>query len=442
MNKPLDTVSTATSLQPLKIVGLEVENVKRVRVVEVHPDGSLVIVGGRNGQGKTSLLDAIEMALAGGRSIPPDPVRHGSRKARVSVDLGDLVVTRSFSPKGTKLVVTTREGAPVKSPQKVLDELCAAVSFDPLEFARAKPARQDEIIKQVLGLDFTRLDEERAQLYEARKDANKRAKSLDAQLDALPEIEGSVPDEEVSAAELLAELDRRRAVLEDNDRQHHDLNLLKSSARTLDTQAEDLQAEIVDLEQLLTSKREELEELGARRSDLAKELIEKTAEVEALVDPDVGAVREQLAQLDATNRKVREAQKKRDLEADLELAQQRAEKCTEAIEAIDEKKVLALEQADFPVPGLGFGDLGPTLDGVPLEQASGAQKLRLSVAIGAALNPRLKVMLVRDPPRLDSDSLKLLGELAAETGSQVWLERVSETGEGCSVVIEDGRVAT
>ena len=92
------------------------------------------------------------------------------------------------------------------------------------------------------------------------------------------------------------------------------------------------------------------------------------------------------------------------------------------------------------MPGLTLGDDGPMLDGVPLEQASGAQKLRVSVALGIAMNPRLKVLLVRDASLLDEDSLALVAEMAAAADAQVWLERVGD-GDPAAVVIDDGQVS-
>ena len=47
----------------MKILRLEASNIKRVRVVEINPDGSVVLVTGRNAQGKSSVLDAIVYAL-------------------------------------------------------------------------------------------------------------------------------------------------------------------------------------------------------------------------------------------------------------------------------------------------------------------------------------------------------------------------------------------
>jgi len=99
-----------------------------------------------------------------------------------------------------------------------------------------------------------------------------------------------------------------------------------------------------------------------------------------------------------------------------------------------------LAETPFPVEGLGFGDKGVIFGGLPLSQASGAQQLRVSIAIGAALNPKLRVMLVRDASLLDDKSFALLGEEAKARQLQVFLEQVGH-GSRVQVVIEDGHVA-
>ena len=101
----------------MKIIALEAENIKNLRVVNVHPDGSLVVIGGNNSEGKTSVLDSIEYALNGANSIPTKPIRNGQKKARVVLNLGDIEVTRTFTEKGTRLVVKSKDGAVFPSPQ-------------------------------------------------------------------------------------------------------------------------------------------------------------------------------------------------------------------------------------------------------------------------------------------------------------------------------------
>ena len=63
----------------VKISAFEIENVKRVKAVAYKPtENGLTVLGGKNGQGKTSVLDAIAWALGGNRFAPSAPYREGS----------------------------------------------------------------------------------------------------------------------------------------------------------------------------------------------------------------------------------------------------------------------------------------------------------------------------------------------------------------------------
>lgn len=115
------------------------------------------------------------------------------------------------------------------------------------------------------------------------------------------------------------------------------------------------------------------------------------------------------------------------------------QRCREALAAEEQTALLA--SAKFPVPGLAFDAEGVTLDGIPFKQCSQGQALRVSVAIGLAANPKLKVLLVRDGSLLDAKGLQLLAEMAAAAEAQVFVERVGD-GKECQVVIEDGHVRT
>ncbi len=62
----------------IKINKLEIENVKRVKAVKMEPTANgLTVVGGRNNQGKTSVLDSIAWALGGDKSRPSEAQRQG-----------------------------------------------------------------------------------------------------------------------------------------------------------------------------------------------------------------------------------------------------------------------------------------------------------------------------------------------------------------------------
>ena len=56
----------------MKIHKLEIENVKRAKAVKIEPTANgLTIIGGKNNQGKTSVLDAIAWALEGINTVRP-----------------------------------------------------------------------------------------------------------------------------------------------------------------------------------------------------------------------------------------------------------------------------------------------------------------------------------------------------------------------------------
>lgn len=427
------------STGPLHIVELNAENVMRLKAVRIRPDGQkMIVVGGENAQGKSSLLSSIEMLLGGGKTIPGEPVRRGQRKARIVADFGDIVVERTFSAKGTALEVRNADGVPQKSPQALLDSLCAKVAFDPLSFAREEPKKQDAILKQILGLDFSDLDTRREKAFAERRDLNRDVKTKAAQLSGmLPHI--GVPAEEVSVAELTQELENARDIWDENRNRKVQLETAIDQAGDTRIEISNAQTKIKELERDLREKKKLVEELRAQQIEEEKTIEDLKQKVEALEWPELEPIKTRIATAETTNRKVRENKQRKALAAELDLLETQVDHLNDQIEEIDAEKQARLEAAKFPVPGLGFDDTGPTLNGIPLDQASQAERLRVSIAIGAALNPRIRVMLVRDASLLDAKAMELMAQFAEEHNVQLWMERVG-TGDPSALVIEDGEL--
>ena len=79
------------------------------------------------------------------------------------------------------------------------------------------------------------------------------------------------------------------------------------------------------------------------------------------------------------------------------------------------------------------------MNGVPLEQLSAAEQLKLSMDIAMAENPKLRVILLKDASLLDPQSTDYVRRRAVQEGYQVWEERVSAEG-AVGFVIEDGEL--
>jgi DNA repair exonuclease SbcCD ATPase subunit len=429
-------------MKATKIVRLQAENVKRLRAVEIAPDGALVVVSGKNGAGKSSVLDAIWMALGGKRAFPRRPVREGADEASIRLELdGGIVVTRTIKPDGsTTLHVTSADGARYPSPQSMLDALVAGLSFDPLAFSRMKPAEQRELLRKLVGLDTSEIDRRRASRYEARTVVGREVRRLQGEITGYPRHEA--PAEEVDVAALAAEL---REIDEQHLRSCRAADRAAELAKSL-TMArehlEDLRREERELEQRLTHLRSRIAEgethvIPRREAELEAARDEERKLVEARRDRE--PVERRLRNAESINALVRQNRRRAELDRKLVETQATYEQLTQEIDALDAQRAEAIAGASYPLPGLALDEHGVLLNGIPLEQASSAEQLRASVAIGLALNPRLRVLLVRDGSLLDADSLRMVAELAAQADAQVWLEMVA-TGEDVGVVIEDGAV--
>lgn len=412
------------------IAKLEVENVKRIKAVSIAPSGELCILGGRNAQGKSSILDAIEMALAGKSAIPAEPIRRGSESARVVVTLDDgLVVERTFKADNSYLVVKRGDGTKAGTPQALLDSLCSKIAFDPLAFMRAKPAEQANQLRGLVGLDFRSQDAARKAAYDHRTDVNRQIKQAEAAAQAIPE---SPEVCEVSVADLMAELRRRQAINAESDKAQASIVTNEKKLGEFVAKAEALQKQIADLEAEL-GKVQDIVRKGRVWLDGEKQ------RVSSLPRHDLAEIETQIANSESVNSKVRQNRKRQELLSEAATIKATADELTRQIEAIDAAKAQAMAGAKWPVPGLGFSDTGVTFQGLPLEQASSAEQLRVSVAIGLAFNPKLKVLLIRDGSLLDENSLTIVAKMAADANGQVWIERVSN-GKECQVIIEDGAI--
>ena len=167
----------------MKILALDVQNIKKIKAVHIEPKGSTVILGGRNEQGKSSTLDAIMMALAGGRSIPTMPVREGAESGRVEIDLGDVIVTKTIRPDrkfslSVEMKMADGGTAKISSAQAWLDAKIGELSFDPLEFLKKSPKDQADTLRALVGIDTTAIDADRAEAYQDRTAVNRDIAAL------------------------------------------------------------------------------------------------------------------------------------------------------------------------------------------------------------------------------------------------------------------------
>ena len=409
----------------MKIIEFRAERFKRLSAVEITPVGNTVIISGRNGQGKTSVLDAIWLALGGGNAAKDSattvPIKEGEKDAVVRLDLGDIIVTRKWTASSSTLTVEGADGRKYSSPQTLLDTLVGAISFDPLSFAKMPPMEQrSQLIDLVkLPVDLDELGAQRKALYDQRTFVNRELKTIQAELAGIQLPDNDVPEEEISIAEMtrkigMAQDQRSRIIM---GRQRLQEKVEKGKA----------------LRELIQQKTEEL-------TALANQIRSKTEMLESCKEPDVQAMRSQLANAEQINKLVRQKKHKAELQVRLDDKTTESDGITQQIEAIDRTKKEAFLNVRFPVDGLAVDEEGITYNGIPFRQCSSAEQLKVCVAIASALNPEIRVIRVPDASLLDEESMKVMQDLAQQQDIQIWMERVTDGKEKVGVVIEDGAV--
>jgi len=423
-----------------RIVRLTASNVKRLKAVDMTPPEDMVVIAGKNAQGKTSLLDAIMYALAGKRALPTEPMRRGEHKAEVVVDLGDIIVKRVFERTGTRLEVTSKDGAKYASPQAVLDGLVGKLTFDPLMFTRLDDKSRAETLRGVVGLDTGKLDMERERLYNMRRDINRKASSLTAQLEAMPEIDKEAGQLEVSSSEILARIDTAQATnngIEEEKRACRELESHLAAQKTVETR---LAEQVRELGQALDAAGKALGEHRNTIVGTKAKLVGAVTSAEKSERIDLGPLRQELGALEERNRHARENARRSATDAELDTVQKQADMLTNDMAALDKEKAKLLDAVNWPIEGLAIDDRGVTYNDTEWSQCSSAEQLQVSMAIGLAVNPKLRILLIRDGSLLDDESMAAVRELAKDRQAQIWLERVSPDGQA-TVVIEDGQIA-
>ena len=416
--------------EPVKISALELENVKRVRAVALTPSAEgLTIIGGRNNQGKTSVLDGIAYALGGGKRRPSELQNHdGLKPARMEIRLSNgLVVLRDG--KNADLKVTDPSGQ--RAGQKLLDSFVGEFSLDLPKFMALDSKKKGEVL---LGLVPERerleaLDRDERKCYDERLIAGREAERKRHYAEKLEEFPDA-PDAPLSAADISRQLTDALAENAKHKSMRDAIDRLRLAFDQAQMDYERAQERAAEAQRLLTE--------AARRMEEAKEAV---AQGTKPIPPDIDltALNFQLEEVEATNAKVRSNQAKALAIDEAKQAEEEYKSYSNRIEAIREERRSLLASIKFPLDGLSIDNGELTFNGQRWDCMSSSEQMRVATSICQALKPECGFVLLDKLEQFDPEELESFGKWLEEHGLQAIGTRVSRTGE-CSVIIEDGMV--
>lgn len=408
----------------IKIHSLEFENVKRVHHVELQPkEDGLTVIGGKNSQGKTSILDSIAWTLGGDKFRPAGAKNdEAMTPPKLKVELSNgLIVER----KGQNSSLTITDPKGMKAGQKLLDSFIEKLALDLPKFIESSDKEKAETLLQIIGVseELVEIEQEEARLYNERLLAGRVAEAKKHHAEEMGAYFQDVPETELSPADLI------KQQKELNNKLHEVKDLTSERAR-IDSQIIQYQEELREI----TRKIHALEQ----DSQTVKKTLEAVGE-ELQKMPTSDDIEERLESLEEINKKITFNKQKRIAEEEARVAEESYKDLNLQLNQMRDDKRRLLEGADLPLEDLGIEDGKLTYKGHTWNDMSSSEQLRVATAIVRRLKPECGFVLLDKLEQFDLETMEEFGSWAEAQGLQIIATRVS-TGEECQIIIEDGYV--
>ena len=407
----------------VKINKLEIENVKRIKAVKIEPtENGLTVIGGKNNQGKTSVLDSIAWALGGENFRPSDAARQGSiipPNLKITLNNG-LVVERKG--KNSSLKVTDPSGQ--KAGQQLLNTFVEALALNLPKFMESSGKEKAQTLLKIIGVgdQLTAMEQEEKEFYNERQAigriADQKEKFAKEQI-----YYPDVPKDLVSPSELIRQQQEILARNGEIQRKREKVDQYKKEMDTLSKEIEKLEDELAMKEKALQQVKDSYNMAFMDAQELQDQ---STAELE-----------ESIANVEEINRKVRANLDKEKAEDDAREYRKQYQELTNQLEKVRKNKAALLDSAELPLPELSVRDGELIYKEQKWDNMSGSDRLKVSTAIVRKLNPECGFVLMDKLEQMDLDTLKEFGQWLEQEGLQVIATRVS-TGDECEIIISDG----
>lgn len=412
----------------LKVVGFE-----GLSELEFQPHPQLSLIQGHNGAGKTSVLDAIRVALTGkgGKSLL---VHDGEERGLILFALDDGTEGQREVQDGGRTagpLTLTQQGRKISAAQRFLDNLGLGFGFNPLTFIELPPHEQTKKLLEVTqlnipipllialgggqlpGVNYAEhpllvLKAIGDALEEQRRAVGRDARDTEGMVERLrAEVPKDFDAQAASAFDLagaVATLSRITATRREAERIEQEMNAREQ-------RISDLYAQIAQLNM-------QQEHARARHTDLLNELDE-------LPNPD-GLEAEMTAykQNQLYLSRLHEAAEREKAAAEMRATY---EALTQRIEAVRRKPAELLASTELPVQGLGVAERQVTINGLPIAALSTGEQLDVAVDIAIATLGELKVVLVDGLERLDATHQERLLERLTAAGVQAFVTKVTDS---------------
>lgn len=467
----------------MNITKIRIKNLYGIK--EYEADGSSLELSGKNGTGKSSVLDAIKYALTN-KSDRDYIVHKGETEGEIIVETDTgLSIDRKARTNKADYKSVKRNGLEVGSPEAFLRELFTPLQLNPIEFMNMDKKQQNAIILDMIEYpwDMNKIKEwfgeipawvsydqnilsvlndiqaENGDYYQNRRNIDRDIRNSKAFVE---EIAASIPTgydvekwENASAGDIYRQIER----IQKENQTIEKAKLLRDSRenkirkfdadreieitaldREISNRAVQLDKSIADLNEQIRAYKAEKEQLASKKQDKL-EVIEQTyranvaqydAEVAGYVEymdkqpQDVTKLQEQAQEIEKMQSHINEYKRMIRLQNEIEEMQAESQQLTDKIEKARTLPGEILANCTIPIDGLTVENGIPLINGLPVSNLSEGEKLDLCIDV-ALQNPNgLNIILIDGVEKLATDLRGKLYQKCKDKGLQLIATRTTD----------------
>lgn len=472
----------------MKISKLKIENLFGIEQLEL--DGKSVELTGSNGVGKSSVLDAIRLALTN-NSKRKYVVKNGKTEGRIFVKLDDgtSIDRKKRTDKSDYKSIKDENGNEINSPEAFLRDIFTPLQLEPVEFLSMNEQEQNrillnliefnkdkkEFIKEKFGeeINWVNYDEsileilnqiqaKEGKYYQDREEINRNIRNaLAIAADIAKDIPEGYDAEKWRNFTLSEKYEALNKMKEYNDKVERAIAYKENYNNTVNGYKGEYDSNIADINTRKNNEKASIEntikEYETKIIELKKDLENLDNKYKVYETEVKGAFDSKVAKLEENIKIANEWADKPKMETEtveneLKIAeemkghineydrmiemQQNAENLKNVSEGLTNKIELArtlpgeiLKEVNIPVKNLTVENGIPLLNGLPVGNLSEGEKLQLCVDVTLSDNNNLKLILIDGTEKLSEENRKKLYEICKEKGLTVIATRTTDNPE-------------
>lgn len=467
----------------MNITKIKIKNLYGIK--EYEADGRSVELSGKNGTGKSSVLDAIKYALTN-KSNREYIVHNGETEGEIIVETDTgLSIDRKARTTKADYKSVKRNGLEVGSPEAFLRELFTPLQLNPIEFMNMDKKQQNAIILDMIDYpwDMNKIKEwfgeipawvsydqsilsvlndiqaENGDYYQNRRNIDRDIRNKKAFVE---EIANGIPAgydvekwENASAGDIYRQIERMQKENQTIERakllmDSRDSKIRKFEAdreiditaldREIANRANQIEKSIASLEEQIREYQKEKEQLASKKQDKL-EVIEQTykanvarfdAEVAEYAEyadkqpQDVTPLQEQAQEIEKMQSHINEYKRMLRLQSEIADMQEQSQQLTDKIEKARTLPGEILANCTIPIEGLTVEDGIPLINGLPVSNLSEGEKLDLCIDVALQNQNGLNIILIDGVEKLATDLREKLYAKCKEKGLQFIATRTTD----------------